>query len=183
MPKKPIRQPFYSQEHESWAIPLTQGVIALIDADMVPILGEHNWYANLCCGAWLAKRNGRGHDRRTHLMHREIMSPPDGLMVDHRVHYDSDIKVIDNRRANLRICSASENGKNKRPSGGSSQWKGVQWDGLRKKWKAQITVNFKTEYLGYYTDEIAAAKAYDSAAISLFGEFALLNFSGSDMED
>ena len=45
------------------------------------------------------------------------------------------------------------------------------------KWHAAIAVNGRTTYLGYFDDEVAAAKAYDSAARKHRGQFAYLNFT------
>jgi hypothetical protein len=39
-----------------------------------------------------------------------------------------------------------------------------------------LTINGRRKSFGYYADEIEAAKAYDVAALELFGEFAQLNF-------
>lgn len=46
----------------------------------------------------------------------------------------------------------------------------------RFKWQARICQNDKLIYLGYFDNEIEAAKAYDRKAIELFGDFAYLNF-------
>lgn len=40
---------------------------------------------------------------------------------------------------------------------------------------AQITVMYKKKYLGNFEDPLVAARAYDSAALKHFGEFAVIN--------
>ena len=59
--------------------------------------------------------------------------------------------------------------------GGASKHKGVVWHKNKKKWMAQIQLNGKQTYLGYFINEIDAAKTYNEAATELFGEFAYLN--------
>jgi hypothetical protein len=58
----------------------------------------------------------------------------------------------------------------------TSRFKGVSWCEPRGKWVAQIGSDARTKYLGGFSDEIAAAEAYDEAARRLFGEHAQLNF-------
>lgn len=45
-----------------------------------------------------------------------------------------------------------------------------------KKWKAQISYRSKNVFLGYHTTQVEAARAYDRAAQTLFGNIAQLNF-------
>lgn len=81
----------------------------------------------------------------------------------------------DNRKANLRVANAFENGRNRAKSpGGSSVFKGVnrEW----RKWRARIWVGDRSVTLGRFPDERSAAEAYDEAARALYGQFATLNF-------
>ena len=55
-------------------------------------------------------------------------------------------------------------------------YKGVGWARRESKWRARITINKKETHIGYFTDVIEAAKAYDKMAIKLHGEFAYTNF-------
>jgi hypothetical protein len=83
----------------------------------------------------------------------------------------------DYQKHNLRSATRSQNAANKRKRAGcSSKYKGVYWYSKSSKWKAQIEVNQHNKHLGYFIHEEDAAKAYDSAAIFYFGEFARLNF-------
>jgi hypothetical protein len=62
----------------------------------------------------------------------------------------------------------------KRPT--SSKFKGVRLEKRAGKWRAQIKINKKYIYLGLFSDEEEAARAYDLKAQELFGEYAALNF-------
>ncbi len=104
-------------------------------------------------------------------MHRFIMKPAEGLVVDH-----IDGNGLNNTRANLRICTYQQNICNRKGWGKDSKYKGVCWDIYNKKWRAQINFNRECRYLGVFEDEIEAAKEYDKHAKKLFGEFAYLNF-------
>lgn len=158
-------------------IPLTKGKVALVDDDDYEALNKFNWCAfRVKTGDYYAVRSSSisgGQSRRTILMHREIANAPAGLEVDH-----INGVTLDNRRANLRLATKSQNAANRRkkkPST-SSQYLGVTWHTLRGKWAARITVNWEHRHLGLYVDEREAALAYDRAARQYRGEFAVLNF-------
>jgi hypothetical protein len=109
----------------------------------------------------------------TKYFHRMIMDAPPGVEVDH-ISGDT----CDYRHINLRLCTHAQNQQNQRKTkrATSSIYKGVYWNKDREKWLAQIVVNGKKKHLSYFQDEIAAACAYDAAAIELFQDFANLNF-------
>lgn len=98
-----------------------------------------------------------------------------GLEVD---HIDGD--GLNNQRENLRVADYQMNGMNRRKQLGSSKFKGVYWDKQSQKWRALIAINRKRIHLGYYDDELEAARAYDRKAIELFGPYAKLNFPRED---
>jgi hypothetical protein len=93
-------------------------------------------------------------------------------MVDHHDH-----NKLNNCRSNLHTCTRQENQRNVcKRAGSSSQFKGVGYSKKNHKWSAELVVDGIKIWLGYFTDEIEAARAYDRKAVELFGEFANLNF-------
>ena len=112
-------------------------------------------------------------------MHRFIMSPPPGMQVDH-----ANGDTLDNRRENLRICTACENARNHKVNVDSkSGYRGVApttWPG---RWRAVIHINGKQKALGCYGTPEEAALAFNRAAIQHHGEFARLNVIPAAMED
>ncbi|NIO86130.1 MAG: hypothetical protein GTN53_36705 [Candidatus Aminicenantes bacterium] len=99
------------------------------------------------------------------------MNAPKGVLVDH-----IDRNGLYNRKRNLRQCSRRQNSYNRRGnSRGSSQYKGVFWHKVGRKWEARITYKGNTNYLGLYENERDAARAYDEKAKELYGEYAYLN--------
>ena len=105
----------------------------------------------------------------------------------HRIIYfmqtgeDPGLKMIDHvsRREdnfNIRAATNAQNQANKKKSPGcSSKFKGVSFYTKHNKYKAGIMVSGKTIHLGWFTEELEAARAYNDAAIEHFGEFAALN--------
>ena len=166
---------------------LTRGQVALVDDEDYERVNQYKWYAMKHRKTFCAVRSETLRSRkearetglprrRAVLMHRFIMDAPDNVMVDHMNHNGSD-----SRKENLRFCTASQNNMNQISCRGeTSKYKGVCWFKQTKKWMAGIRYGGKGQYLGLFTNEIDAAKAYDKKAIELFGEFALINFPTLD---
>lgn len=158
-------------------IPLTQGLFAVVDdADYDRVAG-FRWSASKTKTNVYGVRKVRTPAGRTtsQLLHRFILG------VTHRKidvdHIDHD--GLNCQRSNLRQCVRGENDGNRRKTHGSSQYKGVSWSKDKGKWRACITIE-KTVHLGYFTDEMQAALAYDTAARIRFGVMANCNFPLQD---
>lgn len=89
-------------------------------------------------------------------------------------HIDGD--TLNNLRANLRICSRSQNGANRsKPKESTSKYMGVSWDKQYSRWVAQITKNGRVSKIGRFDVEEEAGLAYNKMALKLHGDFARLN--------
>jgi hypothetical protein len=146
-------------------IPLSDGQYAYVDAADYESLSKHSWYL---ANGYAARRE----NRRIILMRNEIMNPPKGKMVDHANH-----NKLDNTRTNLRNCTRQQNMRNTRKHAGSASiFKGVGYSKQHGRWFARIFVEGRQVWLGLFTEEADAARAYDRAAVRYFGEFACVNF-------
>lgn len=147
-------------------IPLGKGFFATVDADDYEMLSEYRWYIT---GNGSNNYAAQSRDGRMVYMHRLLMQPPKGYVVDH-----IDGNGLNNRRCNLRVCTPAQNMTNKAPRGGTSKFTGVYR--CRKKWVAQVSCRGTYHYVGLFDDEVEAAKARDRKAYELHGEYAYLNF-------
>ena len=161
------------------AIPLTHGLVALIDAEDYKLVSKHKWHAKICAtrpgliyAATNETQNGKQRTIRLHRLLLNIIDPK--IFVDHINH-----NGLDNRKENLRICTNTQNCRNakKRLANGASKFKGVSWSKRCNKFHAAIQINKQYKHIGYFTSELEAAKAYDKVAKTYFGEFAYLNFA------
>jgi hypothetical protein len=163
----------------SAVIQLTQGYSALIDDEWEVYLSKHRWFAvrkgGLVYAACFVYPKGRR--RRRVYLHRMILSVElsSDKVVDHRNH-----DTLDNREANLRICSQKQNSWNSRSRSHkhTSRFRGVGYIGRKRdslKWRARIKIGGKDRHLGYFQTEHQAAEAYNFAATQLYGEYACLN--------
>ena len=92
----------------------------------------------------------------------------------HKTHVDNVDHNNGNNRAYKWGCvTPSENHMNRtNASSNTSQNSGVSFSEAKQTWNANIMWNSVKHSLGTFTDEEAAAQAYDTKAVELFGEFA-----------
>lgn len=145
-------------------VPLFGGRSTVIDLEDYQIVETRLWSANVY---------GYAQTTRGELLHISIMGRRDGLVVDH-INRDR----LDNRRSNLRLCTRAENVVNAaKPKTNTSGFKGVTWDSIRGKWKAQVYYRGKNVFLGRFDSATDAAIAYDKWASELHGSFLATNRS------
>lgn len=142
--------------------------VVQIDKKHLDRVRQHTWHVRL-------DRNNSPYvvtkiDGSLVYLHKFILNVTDG-QVDHR-----DLNTLDNRERNLRPATSAQNNQNRSKFAGcSSVYKGVSWHKHKDKWQAEIMCNYQKYNLGYFMEEVDAARAYNEAAIELFGEFARLN--------
>jgi hypothetical protein len=156
-------------------IPIGHGRFALINECDAPAILPFRWHmhgskthpkryaatsvaANCKCG------------RGVILMHRMLLGAKE---IDHK-----NGNGFDNRRSNLRPSSRSGNLVNRgrrvlRKDGG--KFKGVYWHACSRKWHAKLTVKGQKLFIGHFTSEEEAARAYNKAAFQAWGHLAKLN--------
>ncbi len=101
------------------------------------------------------------------------------IMQNKRTYDHKDRNPLNNQKTNFREANHHQNMQNRdKFEDGirtySSKHKGVSKCN-KNKWRAKITYSGKVIILGYFYDEIDAAKAYNDVAIKYHGEFAVLN--------
>lgn len=109
----------------------------------------------------------------TVLGHRAIWAIVTGAWPTDRVDH-RDRNGLNNRWSNLREATQGQNMLN-RAAKGAVPFKGVCFRKARGFYVARITAEGRLIYLGSFKDPVAAARAYDSAAVRYHGEFSSTN--------
>ena len=152
-------------------IQLTKGLTALVDDDDFELLNQFHWFLDNKGYVICNSRDENG-NRIKPKMHRVVLglSKGDGKTSDHI----NGIKT-DNRKGNLRSCLNSQNCQNQNIRlTNKTGFKGVSFRASSKNYVAQISVNGKNKFIGYFSTPISAYEAYCIEAKKLHGEFANL---------
>lgn len=153
-------------------IPLTQGMVALVDDEDFERLARFKWRAQRCSrrpSSFYATRWDKqpGGGRLVVKMHRDILAADAGAEVDHR-----DGNGLNNTRANLRLATHSQNQHNARlRKDNKSGYKGVSWRESRQRFQAAIALGGKQVFLGHFRTAEEAHAAYCKAAEKYHGAF------------
>lgn len=104
------------------------------------------------------------------LLHRFLLGLEEGdtEIVDH-----INGNPLDNRRENLRICSARENSWNRRVTNSLTGFHGVSYQG--GKYLVKFTHDEEVIYLGSFNSAVQAAHEYNKKIVELRGNFAAMN--------
>lgn len=143
-------------------IDLGRGYEAEIDDEDHEKIAAYNWHALVVPTNVYACAYPEG---TALLLHRLLLDAPLEMVVDHK-----DGNGLNNRRANLRLATASQNRFNQDFSLALSGQRGVSRNG--KRWRARINQNGVEHYIGTFDTIEEAAAAYTQKAVELYGEFA-----------
>ena len=122
-------------------------------------------------------------------LHRFIVNAPDDMVTDH-----ANGNSLDNRKVNLRVCTAAQNARNKRMfKNNVSGYRGVSFRPKakgKKRWEARANLTDldnvkKNHYLGLFETAKEAAQARDAFVREMRGdcEFTRYNFPEGEAEE
>lgn len=142
---------------------LTSGKVVKYSKEDHEKISKHNWHDKL---------NGYCHskiDNHMVLMHRFILNPPKGTIVDH-INGDG----YDNRRCNLRITNLQGNSENRKVKDG--KLRGVRHKPKKDCFQSYIGYKKKRIYLGSFKTAELAAEAYDLFVVNIGHSLFNLNY-------
>lgn len=148
-------------------IPLTQGMVALVDDKDFEWLNQFKWFAQKINHTIYVCRNAPYIDGKRPqyiYMHKSIISCIAPSIIDH-----IDGNGLNNQRSNLRVVTKRGNALNciHRRIPKSSKYPGVSFNNARKKWVSAIRYKGVNFFLGYFSEEDVAAQAYRDFLISV----------------
>jgi hypothetical protein len=154
---------------DSKTIPLTRGLVTVVDAADYEWLSRWKWQVTYSCGMpYVVRGSGKNKDGMIR-MARAILGLTKG---DRRYADHINRNTLDNRRSNLRIVTSSQNCWNSvKHRNNTSGYKGVYWHKRTGTWMVRIRVNYKRLFLGHFSSLEDAANAYREAVAKYHGEY------------
>lgn len=137
--------------------PYDEGRVFVDDED-VAFVQQYTWYQRK--DGYVLRREQKDGEVQYFYLHRELMKPDDGQVVD---HIDLDPRMCS--RSNMRLCSFAENRMN------SIVYEGHGTTRHGDRWKAQIKHQGVKHHIGVFDTQEEAHEAYKRKAIELRGEF------------
>ena len=134
----------------SISIPLTNGGVFLIDESDKDFVMSYKWYGIK------SRRTQYVKTGKNNRLHRMLMDVQDKTKIVDHINGNG----LDNRRANLRIVTVSENVANRQNSKIGNKCPGVTK--YKTKWRASICVNYKKINIGIFIDECDAISAINA---------------------
>lgn len=99
--------------------------------------------------------------KQVHRLVWETFNHKTKLHIDHKIEGNK----LDNRLSNLQALTARQNiSKCKMYKNKSSNYTGVSWSKLHKKWASKIQIKKQTIHLGFFSNELEAFSAYQNAS-------------------
>lgn len=147
---------------------LPSGHVTLVDQSDADLVAGFRWHALKSRSTVYAQTHGSPINGRQRVyLNRLLTGASAGQIVDH-----INRNGLDNRRANLRLVTASQNNLN--APGTGDGYRGVSYhpNNRTNPWRARL----HNRHLGYFAIEWEAAEAFNAAAIEEYGiEYVLLN--------
>ena len=155
-----LASPHHRNTNSQWSSPA-------IDREDAAYLRQHRW--RLSSDGYAVRDVKEDGKTRTIRMHREIMDPPEGMVVD-RINRDK----LNNLSCNFRLVTVSQNNANSAPRQ-PGKYRGVYWVEKLGKYRVKLTAGGTSIHVGVFDDEHEAGRAYNEAALKHHSEFARLN--------
>lgn len=148
-------------------IPLSKGYSTIVDSEMYPILIKRKWHAKVKPSGMVYAAGKCG--TKNIKMHRIILGVTDpSIQVD---HIDGD--GLNNTKANLRICTNSQNQMNKKAGSHSkSGIRGVYPLNGGNRWRVEIIKENKVVFQKECNNLLDAIRYRNDAVLKYHGEFA-----------
>lgn len=156
----------YCNDGTSIAVTATNGIIFYIDKEDEKLAKQYKWSVVKDTNGNLSVATSDGL-----LLHTLLMNTPQNMEVDH-----IDLNRLNNRRANLRICTHQQNQCNQPlQTNNTSGVTGVSYYAPRHKYRARIKVWQRDIHLGYYHTFDEAVKARNIGMCCMFGDYGIYN--------